>query len=203
MLRFCLLLAPLLCLGAVESYKEDFSAATEVPNNMMVLNGEFTVADDSGNKILSLAAEPLDTYSVLFGSSAKDSMIVKGRAKGESKGRRYPVFGYGLGGVTGTVLRISGAKKTLELVKNDEPLGSIEFPFPSDKWVWFQLQVRPDGGVWKAEGKAWVDGTEEPKNWMMSVSLDKEPVSGRASCWGLPYAGLPISFDDFSVEPIK
>ncbi len=203
MIRYCLLLAPILGVVAADPYKEDFNTATEVPKMIMVLNGEFSIADDAGNKTLVVAAEPLDTYTALFGPATKDNMMVRGRAKGESKGRRYPVYGYGLGGVTGTVLRLSGAKKALELVKNEESLGSVSFPFPADKWVWFHLQIRPTGTTWIVEGKAWVEGTEEPKEWMLSVPFDKEPVSGRASCWAIPYAGFPVIFDDFVVDSLK
>jgi hypothetical protein len=198
-----LVLAPLLLVSAADPYKEDFNAASEVPNTIMVLNGEFSIKEEGGNKIFEVEPVPLDTYTALFGPAGKEDIMVRGRAKAEAKGRRFPVFGFGLGGVTGTVLRLSGAKKALVVVKNDEPLASVDFPFPSDKWVWFHLQIRKTGETWMVEGKAWVEGTEEPKEWMVTVPLDKAPVSGRASCWAVPYSGSPIQFDDFVAEDLK
>lgn len=192
-----------LFITAADAYKEDFNALTAVPDNIMILNGEFSIKEDAGNKVFEVEAEPLDTYTALFGPTAKENIMVRGRANAESKGRRYPVYGFGLGGVTGIVLRLSGAKKKLVMVKNEEPLGDVEFPFPSGKWVWFHLQVRKTGDTWIAEGKAWVEGTEEPKEWLLSVPLDKAPVNGRASCWAVPYSGSPVKFDDFKSEVIE
>jgi hypothetical protein len=186
--------------AATEAYREDFNAVSELPDNMMVLAGDFQVKDDAGQKILELAAEPLETYTALFGPAHKENIAVRGMAKSTAKGRRFPVFGFGVGGVTGVVLRVAGAKKALEFVRNEEQLASVNFPFPSDKWVSFHVELRKTGdAAWIAEGKAWVEGGEEPAAFMLSVPLDKAPVSGRASCWGVPYSGLPIQFDNFSV----
>lgn len=204
MYRFALLLLPLALAFTAEPYAENFDQLAEVPDNLMILNGEFTIKPGETGKVLEVQAEPLDTYSLLFGPTGKENQIVRGRAKSQAKGRRFPVFGYGLGGVTGVVLRLSGAKKALIMVRNEEQIGSIDMPFPSDKWVWFALQLRKTADdAWIAEGKAWVEGGEEPKDWMLSVPLDKAPVSGRASAWGMPYAGNPIQFDDFSVSDLK
>jgi hypothetical protein len=186
--------------AATETYREDFNAVSELPENIMVLAGDFHVKEDAGQKLLELAAEPLETYTALFGPAHKENIAVRGMAKSTGKGRRFPVFGFGVGGVTGVVLRVAGAKKALEFVRNEEQLASVNFPFPSDKWVSFHVQVRKTGdAAWIAEGKAWVEGSEEPAAFMLNVPLDKAPVTGRASCWGVPYSGEPILFDNFSV----
>ena len=204
MYRTFIVLLPFVALCAADPYVENFDQLSEIPDTIMVLNGEFAIKPGDKGKVLEVEAEPLDTYSLLFGPTSTGNQIVRGRAKAESKGRRYPVYGYGLGGVTGVVLRLSGAKKALILVRNEQQIGSVEMAFPNDKWVWFHLQVRQTADeAWIAEGKAWIEGEDEPKDWLLSVPLDKAPVSGRASCWGIPYAGKPIQFDDFSVTELK
>src|ERR1043165_2248798 len=102
-------LLPLLAgvaIAAEPVFKQDFSAAADVPEDFMVLNGEFKVVDDGGNKVLELNPVPLDTYSFLFGPTGKEGFAVRARLKSATKGRQAPTFGIGLGGVTGHVLRL-------------------------------------------------------------------------------------------------
>ena len=196
----CALCVPVLCAVAGDTvFSQDFAKVDAVPDDLMVLSGEYAIADDGGNKVLSLNPVPLDTYSFLFGPMAKEGLVVRGRAKSATKGRQAPSFGYGLGGVTGHVLRYAGAKKQLELVRDDVVLASAPCEWKSDIWLWFQLQVRKDGAVWQIEGKAWTDGTAEPAAWMITHRDEKAPVSGRASCWGMPYSGKAIVYDDLTV----
>ena len=64
----------------------------------------------------------------------------------------------------------------------------------------YPLRKVKDGG-WKVEGKAWKDGDKEPSAWMVSFDEKEQPVAGRASIWGSPYATTPIRFDDLLVLP--
>lgn len=180
-------------------FKQDFSMATDVPEDFMVLNGEFKVVDDAGNKVLELDPVPLDTYSYLFGPTGREGFAVRARIKSATKGRLAPTFGVGLGGVTGHVLRMAGTKKQVELVRDEIALASVPSEWKTDTWLWFHLQVRPEGGKWIVEGKTWSDGTPEPQEWHISHTEEKQPVSGRPSAWGMPYSGKPVFFDDLSV----
>lgn len=198
---------PLVVLSAALSaaepvFAQDFSKATDVPEDFMVLNGEFKVVDEAGNKMLELNPVPLDTYSFLFGPTGKEGFIVRARLKSATKGRQAPTFGVGLGGVTGHVLRLAGTKKQIELVRDEAVLASAPSEWKTDTWLWFHLQVRPEGGKWIVEGKTWSDGTPEPKDWQISHTEQKAPVSGRASAWGMPYAGKPVFFDDLTVTKL-
>ncbi len=197
------LCASVLCLANASAaepvFAQDFSKATDVPEDFMVLNGEFKVVADAGNPVLELNPVPLDTYSFLFGPTAKEGQVVRARLKSATKGRQAPTFGVGLGGVTGHVLRLAGTKKQIELVRDDVVQASAPSDWKSDTWLWFHLQVRPVGGAWMIEGKAWADGTPEPKDWQISFKEEKAPVSGRPSAWGMPYSGKPVFFDDLSV----
>ncbi len=183
-------------------FAQDFAKVDAVPDSLMVLNGEFSITDDGGNKTLLLNPVPLDTYSFLFGPTAKEGLIVRARIKSATKGRQAPTFGVGLGGVTGHVLRMAGTKKQVELVRDDVVLASAPSEWKTDTWLWFHLQVRPADGAWMIEGKTWADGTPEPKEWQISFKDEKAPVAGRPSAWGMPYSGKPVLFDDLTVTKL-
>ena len=202
MRSFVLFISGCLCTVAIAAepvFSQDFSHVEAVPDELMVLNGELKIIDDGGNKVLSLEPVPLDTYSFLFGPTAKEGLAVRARIKSATKGRLAPSFGVGLGGVTGHVLRLAGTKKQLEFVRDEMVLASAPSEWKSDTWLWFHLQVRPVDGAWMVEGKTWADGTPEPTVWQISFKEEKAPVSGRPSAWGMPYSGKPILFDDLTV----
>jgi hypothetical protein len=202
---FMLLLSASFCtvaLAAEPVFSQDFSKVEAVPDELMVLSGELKIIDDGGNKVLALEPVPLDTYSFLFGPTAKEGLVVRARIKSAIKGRLAPTFGVGLGGVTGHVLRLAGTKKQLELVRDETVLASAASEWKSDTWLWFHLQVRPVDGAWMVEGKTWADGTPEPTAWQISFKEEKAPVSGRPSAWGMPYSGKPILFDDLTVTKL-
>ena len=193
---------PAVTFAAEPVFHQDFTKIEAVPDELMVLNGEFTIVDDGGNKVLALNPAPLDTDSCLFGPTAKDGLAVRLRVKSATKGRQAPAFGAGLGGVTGYVLRYAGAKKSIELVRDDAVLATAAIEWKSDTWMYFHLQVRKAAEGWMVEGKAWDEGAVEPAEWLISYKADKEPLAGRASCWGMPYSGKPILYDDLTVQKL-
>lgn len=184
-------------------YFQDFEklAAGPLPDEFMVLGGEFVVKADGTNKFLELPGSPLDTFAVQFGPGEKENVGVRARVLGTAKGRRTPTFGVGLGGVAGFKLQVSPGKKTVELLKDQELKTSVSFDWKSGEWVHFCLQIHKlKDGEWKVEGKAWPQGAAEPKKWMLSFDEKAEPISGKASVLGSPFAGTPIWFDDLVVE---
>ena len=67
-----------------------------------------------------------------------------------------------------------------------------------------RLQVRKaKDGEWKVEGKAWKQGSAEPKPWAIAHDEKTEPTAGRASIWGNPFSGTPIRFDDLTVTRVS
>src|SRR5256884_337945 len=189
-------------------YENNFEKAelNKVPDDFLVLDGQFAVKEEGGNKFLELPGAPLDTFGVLFGPTEKEGNAVSARMFGTGKGRRYPTFAVGLNGqeTSAYKLQVSPAKKALELFKGDEVKASVPYEWQSGAWTRLRLQVRKvkDGG-WKVEGKAWKDGDKEPSAWMVSFDEKEQPVAGRASIWGSPYATTPIRFDDLLVYPAK
>jgi hypothetical protein len=204
-------------LGAepVSLYRNDFSATAvgKVPEGMLVLDGGFGVREENGNKFLELPGDPLETYGVLFGPAEKETTTqtvsptgteglgVTARILGTGKGRRFPTFAVGLGGVGGYRLQVSPGKKELELFRGDADKASVPFDWRAGEWVWLTLRVREvKDGEWKVEGKAWKHGTNPPGDWTISWTDTEKPKPGRASLWGCPFAGTPIRFDDVSVQ---
>jgi hypothetical protein len=183
-------------------YQNNFEKAdlNQVPNDFLVLDGEFAVKESDGNKYLELPGAPLDTFGVLFGSSTNSGVCVSARIYGTSKGRREPSFGVGLCGVSGYKLKVSPGKSALEIFKGDASEASVPFNWKSGSWTLFRLRVRQlDADHWKVEGKAWVQTDPEPKEWMVSLDEKTAPHDGRPSIWGSPYSGTPIRFDDLVV----
>jgi len=183
-------------------YENDFEKAAldKVPEDFLVLDGQFAVKEEGGNKFLELPGAPLDTFGVLFGPTEKEGTAVSARIFGTGKGRRYPTFAVGLNGqgTSAYRLQVSPAKKALELFKGDEVKATVPYEWQSGAWVRLRLQVRKvKDGQWKVDGKAWVD--KEPSAWLISFDETEQPVAGKASIWGSPYATTPIRFDDLKV----
>ena len=183
-------------------YENDFEKAAlgKVPDDFLVLDGQFAVKEEGGNKFLELPGAPLDTFGVLFGPTEKEGTAVSARIFGTGKGRRYPTFAVGLNGqgTSAYRLQVSPAKKALELFKGDDLKCTVPYEWQSGAWTRLRLQVRKvKDGQWKVEGKVWTD--KEPSAWLVSFDEREQPVAGKASIWGSPYATTPIRFDELKV----
>jgi hypothetical protein len=186
---------------AAALYENDFEKAelAKVPDDFLVLDGQFAVKEEGGNRVLELPGAPLDTYGVLFGPTEKDDIAVGARIFGTGKGRRFPAFAASLNGVGGYKLQISPAKKLAEIYKGDTMKTTVPYEWISGKWTHLKLQLRKiKDGEWKVEGKVWQEGSEPPA-WTLSFDEKEEPIAGRAAVWGNPFSGTPIQFDDLKV----
>src|ERR1041385_5849681 len=149
----------------------------------------------------SCPGSPLDSYAVQFGPAGAENVSVSASIKATSQGRRFPVFGIGLNGVAGYRLQVSPAKNELEIYKDQALKSAVPYIWKSGAWLSLRLQVRRAGeGAWKIEGKVWSKGTAEPAAWMIDTDEKEQPQAGRASVFGSPFSGLPIQFDDFTIE---
>jgi hypothetical protein len=173
------------------------AALDQVPDDFLVLDGDFAVKQSDGNKFLELPGAPLDTFGLLFGPTTNAGVRVSARIYGTGKGRRYPAFGVGLDGPSGYKLKVSPAKNALEIYKGDESVTNVPFAWKSGTWTMFKLQIRAvSDQLWKVEGKAWPQTEPEPADWTIGLEEKTAPHPGRASLWGAPYSGTPIRFDD-------
>ncbi len=196
------LAAPVLAQGQKSLYENNFDKAelNKVPDDFLVLDGQFAVKQEGGERFLELPGAPLDTFGVLFGPTEKEGDAVSARIFGTGKGRRYPTFAVGLNGqgTSAYRLQVSPAKKAVELYKGDEVKASVSYEWQPAAWTRLRLQVRKvKDGDWKVEGKVWTD--KEPSTWTVSFDEKDQPVAGKASIWGSPYATTPIRFDDLLV----
>ena len=195
--------------GAETIYQNDFEKEELGKDardlNLVVMgDGEFRIKLDGQNKVLELAPYPLDTYGFLFGPAVTENVCARIRVWGASSGRRFPVFGVGLGGVGGYMLRLTPIRRELELLKADEVKQSVSCAWASGTWTVLALSVRKlKEGAWSIQGKAWQFGQDEPKEWMISCEDSEKPLSGKAGAWGTAYSGEPIRFDDLTVQSSK
>jgi hypothetical protein len=186
-------------------YENNFETAEagKVPEGFLVLNGDFVVKGLGTNKVLELPGAPLDSFAAQFGPAESVDVAVSVRIHGTAQGRRSPTFGVGVGGAGGWRLQVSPGKKALELFKDQELKASTAYDWKSGTWTRLRLQLRKmkDGG-WCVEGKAWAEGSAEPKDWLLGFDETEPPIAGRASVLGAPFSGTPIWFDDLVVERI-
>lgn len=184
--------------------QEDFEKADMemLPKGFLVLNGDFTIQEVDGNKVLHLPENPLDDYSVLFGPNAKEGIEVRARIHSESRRRLTPRFGVGLNGVNGYKLLLTPSKKALEIWRGQEPVKEIPFEWESGQWTHFALRVFPQGEHWLVQGKAWQEKVEKPDEWQIDYEEKEEPINGKPSIWGAPYSSKPILFDDLLVKEV-
>ena len=200
------LLASAIAQSAKPLYENNFEKAEldKVPEDFLVLDGQFAVKQEGDNRFLELPGAPLDTFGVLFGPTGKDEMMVSARIFGTAKGRRSPTFAVSLNGVGGYKLQVSAAKKQVELFKGEAVKTAVPFEWPSGKWTNFKLQVRKSkDNEWKIEGRVWTEGDPEPAGWTVSFGETEEPSAGRAAVWGNPFSGTPIRFDDLKVAAVS
>ena len=196
-------LAALTTYAAEPLYQTNFEKTKtgEVPEDFLVLDGDFAVKQSNGNKYLELPGAPLDSFGFMFGPSARHGNEISARMFGTKKGRRYPVFGVALNGVNGYRLQVAPAKRAIELLKGSAVVAKVPFRWGGGEWLRLALWVEQTGDTeWTVSGKVWVDGKAAPAQPTITHKETKEPRNGRPSIWGSPYSGTPIRYDDIVVK---
>lgn len=187
---------------AAPVFEQDFTSVTgtDLPDGIMVLDGQFAVTGEGADRCLELPGAPLESFGVLFGTAALHGREVQARILGTKTGRKFPTFAAGLNGVNGYKLRVSPAKNALELIVGDatEVKATTPFAWKSGEWTHLKLRVVPEGKGVVVQGKAW-QGTTEPTDWSLRFSAPEVPPPGMAGVWGMPFSGTPLRFDDLKV----
>ncbi len=202
----CLLafwLAAFTAQAAEPLYKNNFEKTKigEVPDDFLVLDGDFAVKQEGGNKYLELPGAPLDAFGFMFGPSARHGNEISARMFGTKKGRRYPVFGVALNGVNGYRLQVAPAKRAIELLKGSAVVAKVPFRWGGGEWLRLALRVEQTGAAeWTVSGRVWADGKKAPAKPTITHKEAKEPRNGKPSIWGSPYSGTPIRYDDIVVK---
>lgn len=196
-------LAALTTYAAEPLYQTNFEKTKtgEVPEDFLVLDGDFAVKQSNGNKYLELPGAPLDAFGFMFGPSARHGNEISARMFGTKKGRRYPVFGVALNGVNGYRLQVAPAKRAIELLKGSAVVAKVPFRWGGGEWLRLALRVEQTGTAeWTITGKVWPDGKKAPAKPSITHKETKEPRNGKPSIWGSPYSGTPIRYDDIVVK---
>jgi len=186
-------------------FEENFDkvAGADLPESLMLLDGQFRVVKEDGNGLLELPGSPLESYGLLFGSAAVSGREVQARIHGTKVGRKFPTFAAGLNGVNGYKIRVSPAKNAVELVVgNDfEVRATAPYKWASGEWVRLRLQVVPAGNGVSVRAKVWQDAAE-PEAWTLTYDSPTAPPPGMAGVWGMPFSGTAIRFDDLKVSSV-
>jgi hypothetical protein len=206
--------ASLLLLGAMEAekpttvsgaYRNSFvnAAGRNLPEDLTVLAGSFTVQDADGNGVLELAGEPLNSFGALFGPPDETATSASAKIRASSVGRRYPEFGLGLSDANGYKLWVMPGKKTVQLRHGADVKATAAYTtWVSGRSVSLTLEIRQvGGGGWRVQGS--VSPTEATSDQITLIRYTEQqaPVQGRASIWGTPYSGKSLQFDDLVCAP--
>jgi hypothetical protein len=186
-------------------FAQDFSKIEvgALPDDFLVLDGQFTVKEEDKNRFVELPGAPLESYGFLFGSNVPFDVEASARIFGTKIGRKYPTFGLGLYNSSGYRLQVAPAKEAVELLRGDSVVASAPFKWTSGQWTQLRLAVRKvSDHEFRLEGTAWLAGKEAPKEPLVTFTDAKIPPPGKASVWGLPFSGTPIRFDDLKVIPL-
>jgi len=198
-------LAALTTYAAEPLYQTNFEKTKtgEVPEDFLVLDGDFAVKQSNGNKYLELPGAPLDAFGFMFGPSARHGNEISARMFGTKKGRRFPVFGVALNGVNGYRLQVAPAKRAIELLKGSAVVAKVPFRWGGGEWLRLSLRVEQTGAAeWTVSGRVWADSKKAPAKPSITHTETKEPRNGKPSIWGSPYSGTPIRYDDIVVKKI-
>ena len=191
-------------------YQNDFSEYAVGENEMegmIILEGNFSVTqEENGNKRVTLPADPLDDFGILFGPRIPGNLGIQASFLSERQGRRYPTFGVAIGGVNGYRLKLQPSHRKLYLVRAGETVAEIPWQWQSGEIVTLRLQREKisNSDNWRIQGKAW-QGETEPKNWDIEHESDAQESAGKSSIWVAPYSTKPIHVDDFTIystEPL-
>ena len=196
-------LAALTTYAAEPLYQTNFEKTKtgEVPEDFLVLDGDFSVKQEEGNKYLELPGAPLDAFGFMFGPSARHGNEISARMFSTKKGRRYPVFGIALNGVNGYRLQVAPAKRAIELLKGSAVVANVPFRWGGGEWLRLALRVEQTSAAeWTVSGRVWADGKKAPAKPTITHKETKEPRNGKPSIWGSPYSGTPIRYDDIVVK---
>lgn len=207
-LPFAASLCAVLSLGAADPkpvYAQDFARAElgTQPDELLILDGQFAVKEEGGERFFELPGAPLESYGFLFGPSEPADVQASARIFATRQGRKFPTFGLGLCGASGYRLQVSPAKKSLELFKGDTVVTNAPFGWKSGEWTELKLQVRKvKEGEFKVEGWAWIQGADAPPAALITLAETQAQPAGKAGAWGMPFAGTPIRFDDLKVAKL-
>ncbi len=180
--------------------KADDWAEGEPPKEVFVVDGTLKIAARDGNKAIVVDPNPITDASAQLAISATGNASIEAKVLAIKRGRSTPRFGVSVHGMSGHRLMVNPAKKSLDLVKNDQTLASVPFAWTSEVWVKVKLEAKKGAGdAWTISGKAWQADAPEPAEPL--IKHEEKTLKGQGKCaiWATPFSGEPVFFDDIHI----
>jgi len=180
--------------------KADDWAEGEPPKEVFVVDGTIRIAARDGNKAIVVDPAPITDASAQLAVSASGSASITAKILAIKRGRSTPRFGVSVHGMSGHRLIINPAKKTLELIRNDETLASVPYTWTSEAWVNLKLDAAKGADdTWTISGKVWAADAAEPAEPLIKHAEKALKGQGKCAIWATPFSGEPVFFDDIHV----
>ena len=199
----CLLATTIVSAQQLQTFeiKADDWAEGEPPKEVFVVDGTIKIAARDGNKAIVIDPNPITDASAQLAVSANGSASIEAKILAIKRGRSTPRFGVSVHGMSGHRLIVNPAKKSLELIKNDQALASVPFNWTSEAWVKVKLEAKKSADdSWTITGKAWPADAAEPTEPL--IKHDEKSLKGQGKCaiWATPFSGEPVFFDDIRIS---
>jgi hypothetical protein len=203
LLAACLLATSALPAQQLQTFelKADDWAEGEPPKEVFVVDGTIKIAARDGNKAIVIDPNPITDASAQLAVSASGSASIEAKILAIKRGRSTPRFGVSVHGMSGHRLIVNPAKKTIELIKNDQTLASAPFAWTSEAWVKVKLEAKKGAGdAWSIIGKAWSADAAEPAEALIKHEEKSLKGQGKCAIWATPFSGEPVFFDDIRIS---
>lgn len=181
--------------------KADDWAEGEPQKEVFIVDGTIKIAARDGNKAIVIDPNPITDASAQLAISASGSASIEAKILAIKRGRSTPRFGVSVHGMSGHRLIVNPAKKTLELIKNDQTLATVPFAWTSEVWVKVKLEAKKSADdTWLITGKAWPADAAEPAEAL--IKHEEKTLKGQGKCaiWATPFSGEPVFFDDIRLS---
>jgi hypothetical protein len=181
--------------------KADDWAVGEPPKEVFVVDGTIKIGARGGNKAIIIDPNPVTDASAQLAVSASGNASIEAKILAIKRGRSTPRFGVSVHGMSGHRLIVNPAKKSLDLVKNDQTLATVPFAWTSEVWVKVKLEAKKGAGdAWTITGKAWPADAAEPAEPLIKHEEKNLKGQGKCAIWATPFSGEPVFFDDIKIS---
>lgn len=188
-------------------YEEKFSDIEEgeLPEDFFVLDGDFEVIIQEGNKCLKLSGKPVGEHGFLYGPRlSEDSFVVSFSCLGGVKSRRHSVFAGSLAGMRGLTFRSNPVSKKVSFAVGEELLSEISLPtWSSSDWTTVELKVSPAGQNFKCEISVSRKDSFQQLVQEGEFYMKEKVKSGRCALWGFSYAEKEMYWDDLKIQVLQ
>jgi len=176
-------------------------AEGEPPKEVFVVDGTIKIAARNGNKAIVIDPNPVTDASAQLAVSASGNASIEAKILAIKRGRSTPRFGVSVHGMSGYRLIVNPAKKSLDLIKNDQTLVTVPFAWTSEVWVKVKLEAKKGAGdAWTITGKAWPADAAEPAEPLIKHVEKNLKGQGKCAIWATPFSGEPVFFDDIKIS---